>query len=167
MSDTQDTVPWILKAMPMRETKCQETLPILLRSRGSKLPQDHLAGQRQSRNETPGHRGPESTHLTFVLCSPRLPEPLTQASRAGPGKALSSAAPGTAGALLCSGPRDLGVGISEEEPRTWDSALRFKAHICHSSAPGAHKFWLAESSKKDPPCVGTVHCAGEHTEDGS
>lgn len=107
VNDNQDTGQWILKAMPRRKPECQETRPILLGSRGSKRAPDHLARQWQSQDETPGHRGPESTHLAIVLCSPQLPEPPIQASGAGSGKALSPAAPGTAGSSALLGPETL------------------------------------------------------------
>lgn len=48
------TAQWILRAMPGRKTECQENL---LGARGSRPAPGHLAGQWQSQDETPGHRG--------------------------------------------------------------------------------------------------------------
>lgn len=89
------------------EDWCQETLAILLRSRGSKLPHHHPASQQRSWNETPGHQGPESTHLAFVLCSPQLPEPPTQVSRQGRGRPSVLQPQAQQGAPLCSAPETL------------------------------------------------------------
>ena len=110
----------------------------------SNFTHDHLASKWHGQDLNPGHLGPKFMHFITVLCSPppepRAPSPREKGQGLGRPRVFCSKARGLAppgSPPLHSDPGAPGAGTSEE-PRAWDSALRFKAHM-HAKGSGLQR----------------------------